>query len=515
MITEYRPEPFSDFSDPQTRAAMNAATEQVRARLGQSYPLIIGGEHITTAQTFDSLNPARPSELVGRFAQADAALAAQAILAAEQAFQSWRNVPADARARYLFKAAAILRRRKHEFIALMAFEAGKTWPEADGEVAEAIDFCEFYAREALRYAAPQPVTPFPGEHNEVVYIPLGAGVSIPPWNFPLAIMVGLTVAPVVAGNTVVLKPASVTPTIAAWFVEVLAEADLPPGVVNFVPGPGASVGDTLVDHPKTRFINFTGSKEVGLRISERASVRQPGQLWIKRVALEMGGKDALIVDETADLDAAARDAVTSAFGFQGQKCSACSRLIVVDAVYDEVLNKVVERARKLTVGDPATGEVDMGPVIDAKSHAKIKEYIEVGKAEGRLVLGGEANGGEGYFIPPTIVADVPEDARLAQEEVFGPLLAVIRARDWQHALDIANGTEYGLTGGVHSRSRARLEQARREFHVGNLYFNRKITGAIVGVQPFGGFNMSGTDSKAGGRDYLLLFLQAKSISERL
>jgi 1-pyrroline-5-carboxylate dehydrogenase len=514
MIQEYRPEPFSDFADPQVRAALRAAVETVRGKLGRSYPLVIGGERIMTEQTFDSLNPARPSELLGRFAQADAALADRAINTAAEAFRTWRSVPTEARARCLFKAAAILRRRKHEFIALMAFEAGKTWPEADGEVAEAIDFCEFYGREMLRYAAPQPVTPFPGEHNELVYIPLGAGVSIPPWNFPLAIMVGLTVAPVVAGNTVVLKPASVTPTIAAWFFDILEEAGLPPGVVNFVPGPGASVGDTLVDHPRTRFINFTGSKEVGLRIGERAAVRQPGQLWIKRVALEMGGKDALIVDETADLDAAARDAVTSAFGFQGQKCSACSRLIVVDQVYDAVLGKVVELARQLTVGDPAEGEVNMGPVIDAKSYAKIKEYIEIGKGEGRLVLGGEVNGGEGYFIPPTVIADLPEQARLAQEEVFGPLLAVIRARDWQHALDIANNTEYGLTGGVHSRSRERLEQARHEFHVGNLYFNRKITGAIVGVQPFGGFNMSGTDSKAGGRDYLLLFLQGKSISER-
>jgi 1-pyrroline-5-carboxylate dehydrogenase len=514
MLPEYHPEPMLDWNDAGVRAQMQAAITAVRGQLGQRYPLRIGGEQILTEQTIDSINPGNPEEVVGRVASADVALATRAIEAADAAFPQWRAVPAEARARVLFKAAAIMRRRRFELMAWMAFEASKTWPEADGEVAEAIDFCEFYGREMLRLSGPQPLTPYPGEENELFYIPLGAGLAIPPWNFSLAIMVGLTVAPLVAGNTVVLKPASVTPVIAAKFMEILDEAGLPPGIVQFCPGPGGSVGDTLVDHPRTRFIAFTGSKEVGLRINERASVRQPGQLWIKRTVLEMGGKDAIVVDESADLDAAAQGIVQSAFGFQGQKCSACSRAIIVDAVYDTVLDKVVELARKLTVGDVTGGEVDLGAVIDQKAYTKIKEYIQIGANEGRLVLGGETNGGAGYYIPPTIIADVPEQARLAQEEVFGPVLAVIRARDWSHALEVANNTEYGLTGAVYARERRRLEEARDAFHVGNLYFNRKCTGALVGVHPFGGFNMSGTDSKAGGRDYLLLFLQAKVVSER-
>jgi 1-pyrroline-5-carboxylate dehydrogenase len=339
---------------------------------------------------------------------------------------------------------------------------------------------------------------------------------IPPWNFALAIMAGMTSAAIVAGNTVVLKPASTSPTIAAQFVRIMnEECALPPGVLNFVPGPGGTMGDALVDHPQTRFIAFTGSKEVGLRIFERASVRQPGQNWLKRTIMEMGGKDAIVVDETADLDLAAEAITFSAFGFQGQKCSACSRAIIVESVYDEVLRRVVERTRKLTVGQPEEQGVYMGAVIDKNAFNKIKEYIEVAAQEGRVVLGGETDdGSEGYFIPPTIVADVPENGRLACEEIFGPVLAFIKARDFEHAEQIFNNTEYGLTGGLISRSRDRIERAKQTFHVGNLYLNRKITGALVGVQPFGGFNMSGTDSKAGGPDYLLLFTQAKTITER-
>jgi 1-pyrroline-5-carboxylate dehydrogenase len=341
------------------------------------------------------------------------------------------------------------------------------------------------------------------------------GAVIPPWNFPGAIMVGMTSAAIVAGNTVVLKPASTSPTIAARFVEVMEEVSLPPGVLNFLPGPGGAIGDTLVLHPKTRFIAFTGSKEVGLRINELAAKTQPGQIWVKRTILEMGGKDAVVVDSSTDLEAAAEGIVASAFGYQGQKCSAGSRAIIVQDVYEAVVDRVVERTRRLHVGPVTDRRNTIGPVIDQKAYDKILSYIEVGKGEGKLLLGGKALRGKGWFIQPTIFGDVPPQARIAQEEIFGPVLTIIRARDFEHALEIANGTEYGLTGSVYSKNRANLEKARRQFHVGNLYFNRKCTGALVGVHPFGGFNMSGTDSKAGGRDYLLLFSQAKSISERL
>ncbi|MDP9313771.1 MAG: L-glutamate gamma-semialdehyde dehydrogenase [Chloroflexota bacterium] len=515
MLTPFRNEPFTDFTIEANAQAYRTALGQVKEQLGRSYPLIIGGERIMTDNTAVSNNPARPQQIVGRFAEATVEHANRALVAASQAFESWRNVPVAERAGYLLKAAAIMRRRKVELSAWLTYEVSKSWVEADGDVAEAIDFCEYYAHQMLRLSGPQPVVPFPNENNELHYIPLGVGVVIPPWNFPLAITVGMTTAAIVAGNTVVLKPAHTSPTIAAKFAEILIdECHLPPGVLNVITGPGGLIGDTLVDHPLTRFIAFTGSKEIGLRIYGRAAVRQPGQNWLKRTILEMGGKDAIVVDETADLDLAAEAITFSAFGFQGQKCSACSRAIIVESVYDEVVQKVVERTRKLMVGDPAEGAF-MGAVIDEKAFGKIKEYIEIGKAEGRLLLGGETgDANEGYFIQPTIVADVPEGSRLACEEVFGPVLAVVKARDFEHAEQIFNSTEYGLTGGLISRSRERIERAKHTFHVGNLYFNRKITGALVGVQPFGGFNMSGTDSKAGGPDYLLLFTQPKVITER-
>ena len=514
-LPEFRNEPFTDFSKPENAAAMERALAEVKSQFGQTYPLIIGGEHITTDKTITSINPANPSEVVGRVASATPELASRAIETAHETFKTWSKVPAEQRADYLFRAAAEVRRRRFELCAWMVYEVSKSWAEADGDIAEAIDFCEFYGREIVRLAGPQPIHMLPGEHDEMRYIPLGAGVAIPPWNFPAAIMVGLTVAPVVAGHTIVLKPASTAPIIAAKFMEVLETVGLPPGVVNYLPGPGGSVGDVLVDHPKTRFIGFTGSKEVGLRVFERASKVQPGQRWLKRTVLEMGGKDTIVVDETADLDAAAEGIVASAFGFQGQKCSACSRLVAVADVYDELIEKVVARARKITVGDPAERGTFMGAVIDEKARDKIQEYIDVGKREGRLVLGGETQRDGGYFIPPTIVVDVKPEGRLSQEEIFGPVLAVIKAKDYDDALAIANNTEYGLTGGVYTGKRERLERARAEFHVGNLYLNRKITGAMVGAHPFGGFNMSGTDSKVGGRDYLLLFLQGKSIAEKL
>ncbi len=517
MLPPFRNEPLTDFSQPEHARAFQAALDRVRSELGRTYPILIGGERIQTAETFDSINPANPSQVVGRFAKADVELAHRAVEAAAQAFEKWKAVPPEVRARYLLKAAAIMRRRKHEFSAWIVYEVGKSWAEADADTAEAIDFLEFYAREMMRLGGSQPVVAYPGREAELRYIPLGVGAVIPPWNFPNAILTGLTSAALVAGNTVVLKPASNAPTVAYKVVELFnEELMLPPGVLNFLPGPGGVVGDALVTHPRVRFIAFTGSKEVGLRIHELAARHQPGQLWIKRTILEMGGKDAVVVDETADLDAAAEGIVVSAFGYQGQKCSAGSRAILVDDIYDAALERIVARARSITVGPPELPSNWMGPVIDQAAFRKILDYIEIGHEEGRLVLGGHAidTPEGGYFIEPTIFADVDRHARIAQEEIFGPVLSVIRARDFDDALAIANGTEYGLTGALYSRDRLRLERARHEFHVGNLYFNRKCTGALVGVEPFGGFNMSGTDSKAGGQDYLLLFMQAKSISEQ-
>lgn len=515
MITEFRNEPFTDFSKEENRAAFAVALAKVESQLGKEYDLIIGSERIKTEKKIASLNPSNKSEIVGYVSKATQELAEKAIQAAASTFEFWKAIPGEHRARYLFKAAAILRRRKHEFSAWLVKEAGKSWAEADADTAEAIDFMEFYGREMIRYSERQPLTPLAGENNELFYIPLGVGVVIPPWNFPLAIMVGMTTAALVTGNTVVLKPASTTPVIAAQFMEILKEAGVPDGVVNFVPGSGAEVGDYLVDHPLTRFISFTGSREVGLRINERAAKTQKGQKWIKRVIAEMGGKDSIIVDKDADLEQAAAAIVASAFGFQGQKCSACSRAIIHEEVYDEVLQKVVDRTNGLTLGDVRDVNNYMGPVIDEGAFNKIMEYIEIGKKEGRLMTGGEGDSSKGYYIKPTIFADVDPEARIMQEEIFGPVVAFTKAKDFDHALEIANNTEYGLTGSVFTRNRLHIEKARTEFHVGNLYFNRKCTGALVGVHPFGGFNMSGTDSKAGGRDYLLLFLQAKLTSEVL
>ncbi len=521
MLPEYRNEPFGDFTSSERRSAMQRALRTVAGQFGASYPLIIDGERIETEERIASLNPADPKKVVGYVAKANAEQAARAVEVANARFHSWKRVPVEARAKVLLRAAAIMRRRKEELAAWMVYEVSKTWVEADADVAEAIDFCEYYARQALTLqGTAHPLVPQAGETNSLRYIPLGAGVAIPPWNFPLAITAGLVVAPVVAGNTIVLKPASAAPVIAAKLMEVLEEAGLPPGVVNFVPGAGSAVGDVIVDHPLTRFIGFTGSMEVGLRINERASVRQPGQLWIKRTILEMGGKDGIVVDETADLEAAAAGIVAAAFGFQGQKCSACSRAIIVESVYDTMVERIAERTKALKLGNPAEPDTAVGAVVDRGAFDKISSYIAIGQDEGRLVAGGEVVDHEllrdgAYFINPTVFADIAPDARLAQEEIFGPVLAVIKARDFDHALEIANNTQYGLTGAVYTGDIGRIERAYEEFHVGNLYINRKCTGAMVGAHPFGGFNMSGTDSKAGGPDYVALFTQAKVISEKL
>lgn len=517
MLTTYQPEPYVNFAQPEPRQKMLDALRLVESQLGRSYPLRISAQKVETAQKIESINPAKNDQIIGYVGKANGEQARQAVAAAEESFKSWSRVDPDVRARYLLRAAAILRRRAYEFSAWMVYEESKSWIEAYADTCECIDFLDFYGREMMRLGGAQPVTPFAGEENELRYIPLGVGAIIPPWNFPLAIMAGMTTAAIVTGNTVVLKPASSAPVIAAKFLELLCdECMLPPGVVNFIPGSGGEIGDTIVDHPRTRFIAFTGSREIGLRIFERAAKVHPGQIWLKRTILEMGGKDCIVVTDSADIEAAAEGVVAAAFGFQGQKCSACSRLIVDEKVHDALIAKVVERAKKLTIGNPTTAEnFFMGAVIDKPAYDKIRSYIDIGRKEGAMALGDTPVPAGGFFIPPTIFTGIKPNARLAQEEIFGPVLAVIKGRGIDELLDIANGTEYGLTGAIYSNDRVHLERARHEFHVGNLYFNRKCTGALVDVQPFGGFNMSGTDSKAGGRDYLQLFMQGKSVTERL
>ena len=513
--TPFANEPFSDFSREENRRAMEEALEQVHGQFGKRYQLIIGGERYTTPEYFPSTNPARKGEVIGYFCKATKEHAEDAIQSALETFDAWSTVEPEKRAELLFKAASIMRRRKFELAAWMICEVGKSWAEADGDVAEAIDFCDFYAREMLRLSAEQPLARLAGEKNELIYIPLGVAAVIPPWNFPLAILCGMTVAAIVTGNTVALKPSSDAPTIAYKFMEVLEESGLPPGVVNYVTGPGGEVGDHLVQHPKTRMVAFTGSKEVGLGIAAKTGQTVGGQIWVKRSILEMGGKDAILVADDADIDAAVEGVALSAFGFQGQKCSACSRAIVDEKVYDQFLEKLVARTRPMDVGSTKDQKSFIGPVINEKAFKSIMNYIEIGRGEGRVVAGGEPGPSDGWFVMPTVIADVDPKARIAQEEIFGPVLAVIKSKDFDDGLRIANDTEYGLTGAVYTASPKRVEEAKLRFHVGNLYFNRKCTAALVGVHPFGGFNMSGTDSKAGGRDYLLLFTQAKTISQKV
>jgi 1-pyrroline-5-carboxylate dehydrogenase len=514
-LSEFRNESYTDFSQPANRQAMEAALRKVRSELGREYALRIGGEQISTGDKLMSVNPSKTSEVVGVHHKANAELAKRAVESASAYFPQWSATPATERVRMLLDVARILRLRKFEFDAWMVFEAGKTWIEAEAEIAEAIDFCEYYAREMHRLSGPQPVVQLPGEQDEMIYIALGVGVVIPPWNFPLAILAGMTVASLVTGNTVIVKPSSETPTIAAKFAEVLLEAGFPERSFTLLTGSGAAVGDVLVQHPKTRFVSFTGSRDVGLRINELAAKTQPGQIWIKRVIAEMGGKDAIVVDSDSDLEKAVDGVLASAFGYQGQKCSACSRAIVDAKVYDPFLEKLSAKAKNLKVGPSDDPGNYMGPVISESARKSILQYIEVGKKEGRVVAGDAAAPEGGYFIPPTIIADIDSKARIFQEEIFGPVLAVTKAKNFDHALELANDSQYGLTGAVFSNNPDHLRRAKEQFHVGNLYFNRKCTGAMVGAHPFGGFNMSGTDSKAGGPDYLLLFLQAKSVATKV
>jgi 1-pyrroline-5-carboxylate dehydrogenase len=509
-------EPLTDFNKEENARKMRSAIEKVRGQLGREYDLVIGGKRVKTPDKIKSLNPAKPSQVIGLHQKAGKEHVEPAMQAALRSFDRWSRTSVEERASLVFRVGDLMRERKFELCAWLVFEVSKNWAEADADIAETIDFCEFYSREALRLAKVDAPVQLPGERDHLFYIPLGVGAVIPPWNFPAAIMAGMTLASIVSGNTVILKPSSDSPTIAAKFVELLEEAGMPDGVVNFCPGAGASFGNAVVAHPKTRFIAFTGSREVGLDINKSAATQAPGQVWIKRAILEMGGKDAIIVDSEADLDAAVEGVAQAAFGFQGQKCSACSRAIIDERIYDKFLDRLKARVEKINVGDPAEN-ANMGAVINEGSMKSILDYIEIGKKDGRLITGGgrATNAGEGYFLQPTVIADIPPKSRLEQEEVFGPVLAVIKARNYDHALEIANDTEFGLTGAVYTKSVEKIERAIREFHVGNLYVNRKCTGAIVGAHPFGGFNMSGTDSKSGGPDYLYLFTQAKSVGEKV
>src|SRR5215469_4001440 len=515
-LCPFQNEPATDFTNVENARRMREALARVGAELGREYDMVIGNRLIKTEHKITSINPAHPGQVVGITQEAGRGHVDVAIQAAAGAFERWKNVSVDERVELLTNMAAILRERKFEYNAWMVYEVGKNWAEADADVAETIDFAEYYARQAVRLSEVQTDVQLPGEHDTLMYIPLGIGAVIPPWNFPSAIMAGMTMASIVCGNTVVLKPSHDSPIIAAKFFEILQEAGMPDGVVNFCPGSGSTFGSALVEHPHLRFIAFTGSKEVGLDIQQRAAVPRPGQKWIKRTILEMGGKDSIIVADDANLDAAVEGVVQSAYGFSGQKCSACSRAIIDEKIYDVFLERLKDRVAQITVGDPAENKA-MGPVVSEKQMKKILSYIEIGKKEGRLIAGGGPvrEMAEGYYIQPTVFADISPTARIAQEEIFGPVLAVIQARNYDEALDIASNTEFGLTGAVYSTSREKLERARYEFYVGNLYFNRKCTGAMVGAHAFGGFNMSGTDSKAGGPDYLLLFSQAKSVAEKL
>jgi 1-pyrroline-5-carboxylate dehydrogenase len=514
-LTDFRNESYTDFNDPSNRQRMLEAIARTRAELGNEYQLRIGGEWIATGDKLTSLNPSNTREVIGVHHKATAELARRAVESAYAFFPEWSRTPAEERIRMTLDVAHILRSRKMDFNAWLVLEAGKTFPEAEAETAEAIDFCEYYAREMMRLNGPQSVPQMPGERGEMLYIPLGVGIVIPPWNFPLAILAGMTIASLVTGNTAIIKPSSETPTIAAKFAEALLEAGFPERSFTLLTGSGAAVGDTLVEHPKTRFVSFTGSRDVGLRINELAAKAQPGQLWIKRVIAEMGGKDAIVVDANTDVDKAVDGVLASAFGYQGQKCSACSRAIVDAKIYDEFVAKLIPRVNNIQVGPTDDPSNYMGPIISPSARKTILEYIDIGKTEGRLVAGDKAVPENGYYVAPTVIADVDSKARIFQEEIFGPVLAITKAKNFDHAIDLANDTQYGLTGAVYSNDPAHLKQARDRFHVGNLYLNRKCTGAMVGCHPFGGFNMSGTDSKAGGPDYLLLFLQAKSVATKL
>ena len=514
-LPPFHNEPPTDFARAENRESMVRTLDEVRAQLGRRYPLVIGGEEVDTgSRLLDSVNPSQSSRVVGQVALAGVEHAMAAVAAARSAFPAWAATPAVDRAAILIETAAIMRNRRYELAAWEVYECGKPWAEADADVAEAIDFCEFYAREMIRLAEPRR-RDASGETNDTEHIPRGVAVVIPPWNFPLAIPTGMTVAALAAGNTVILKPAEQSPVITWQLARVLREAGLPPGVLNYLPGLGEEAGQALVNHPDIDIVAFTGSRDVGLLINRQAADVKPGQNHLKRVIAEMGGKNAIVIDDDADLDEAVVGVIHSAFGYAGQKCSACSRVIVLEGIYDAFLARLAEAARAVKIGPADDPETEVGPVIDADARRRILEYQRIAATEGRVVFQADAGplADQGYFVGPTIVADVQPGARVAQEEIFGPVLAVIKAKDLGDALRIANGTAYALTGGVYSRSPANIDRVRREFLVGNLYINRGITGALVDRQPFGGFKLSGIGTKAGGPDYLLEFLLTRCITE--
>jgi len=513
----FRNEPATDFSREENRTAMVDALHSLEPFLGKTYQLMIGGKLISRDRWIDSFNPSHRGQLVGHVCRATIEDAISAIASAKEAFPAWRDTPVEQRAQLLRRAAAILRRRRFELAAWEVYETGKPWREADADLAEAIDFCEFYARQAIALtdSASAGLIDAPGEDNTSIYEPRGVTVVIAPWNFPLAILCGMTTAALATGNTVIMKPAEQSAVIGAKLMEVLIEAGFPPGVVNFVPGDGEEIGPTLVRHPDVATIVFTGSRAVGLSIQKLAADTPPEQDHIKRVITEMGGKNAIIIDDDADLDEAVAGAVASSFGYAGQKCSACSRLIVLDSIYDALLPRLIEATASLRIGpaeDPAT---TVPPVIDDEARERIEKTIASAKSESRLAYAGDLKGleQEGCYVAPHLFVDVSPRSTLAQEEIFGPVLAVIKAGDLDHALAIANGTKYALTGGIYSRSPANIDRVGKTFRVGNLYVNRKITGALVGRQPFGGFKLSGIGSQAGGTAYLQQFVVPRTITE--
>lgn len=505
--------PDTDYAVVEKRNHGLTALETIRNQLGQTYAPLVNGQYVNTLDSVNSLNPSTPTEVVGQIGLISLEQADQAIQAAKDAFPAWKKTPAAERAAILRRAADLMEERRAELSAWMVLETGKALGQADPEVSEAIDFCRYYADEMERLD--QGVNyDFPGETNRYHYQPRGISLIISPWNFPLAIPTGMTVASLVAGNCTLLKPAETSSVIAAKLAEILVEAGIPKGVFQYVPAKGSTVGAHMVKHPDVHMITFTGSQEVGCRIYADAAILQPGQRHLKRVIAEMGGKNAIIVDESADLDQAVQGVVDSAFGYSGQKCSACSRVIVLEPIYDTFVQRLVEATRSLNIGAAELPSTQVGPVIDAAAHHRIQAYIEKGKSEATIAL--EMTAPEtGYFIGPVIFADVPPTAKIAQEEIFGPVLAVIRAKNFDEALAIANGTLYALTGGLYSRTPSHIQRAEDEFEVGNLYINRGITGAIVARQPFGGFKLSGVGSKAGGPDYLLQFLEPRAITENV
>ncbi len=511
--TQFIYAPDTDYADTEKRTKAEQALAKIKQELGKTYLPLINGEYIETSNYLDSLNPSRETELVGKVGQISVEQAEQAMNAAKEAFNSWKATSATDRANILRKAADIMERRRHELNAWICLEVGKIIPQADGEVSEAIDFCRYYASEMERLAAGKTYD-IAGENNRYFYQPKGIAVVISPWNFPFAIATGMTVAALVTGNCTLLKPAATSSVIAAKLTEFLVEAGIPKGVFQYVPGKGSEVGSYLVEHKDTHVIAFTGSREVGCRIYAEAAKLKPGQKHLKRVIAEMGGKNAIIVDESADLDQAVVGVVQSAFGYSGQKCSACSRVIVAASVYGAFLDRLVEATKSLNVGATDDPNIQMGPVIDPQARDRILEYIAQGKQQSELALEMPIPDG-GYYVSPTIFSNVAADHTIAQEEIFGPVLAVIKSDSFDEAISIANGTDYALTGGLYSRTPSHIEQASREFEVGNLYINRNITGAIVARQAFGGFKLSGVGSKAGGSDYLLQFLDPRVVTENI